>query len=173
MPLCSAEESTAGVSHCVQRTEFYCAEIARHIVLPTSSATSSAPFLSSATPTGRPQPSPAGPMNPLSTSIGLPDGVGERYEYDSVAHWRRAVPRTSPVRLRSHLGSERGHEELAMRSEGSGLARPIAAAGARPRAVAASGLVPRVSCQTRQMLVEEYGNGGPAQRCSACPAYSE
>ena len=46
----------------------------RHTALPTSSATSSAPVRSSATPTGRPCASPAADRKPVSTSIGAPDG---------------------------------------------------------------------------------------------------
>src|SRR4051812_16657883 len=44
------------------------------IELPTSSATSSAPPLSIATPTGRPIATPDGSTNPVSTSMGLPLG---------------------------------------------------------------------------------------------------
>ena len=45
------------------------------MVLPTSSATSSAPDLSIATPTGRPIASPFSLTNPVNTSIGCPDGM--------------------------------------------------------------------------------------------------
>jgi len=48
---------------------------ARQTALPTSSATNSAPRLSMATPTGRPQASPFSLTNPVSTSIGIPAGL--------------------------------------------------------------------------------------------------
>jgi len=48
--------------------------VTRQITLPTSSATSSAPRLSKATPTGRPQASSCGERNPVRRSTGLPDG---------------------------------------------------------------------------------------------------
>jgi hypothetical protein len=47
----------------------------RHTTLPTSSATSNAPFLSIATPTGRPNAVPSGLTKPVSTSIGGPAGL--------------------------------------------------------------------------------------------------
>src|SRR6187455_1047128 len=50
------------------------AEVTRHTVLPTSSATSRAPFESTATPTGRPRALPSSSTNPVSTSSGSPLG---------------------------------------------------------------------------------------------------
>src|SRR5262245_31402760 len=50
------------------------AGVTRQIVLPTSSATSSAPDLSIATPTGRPCASPASLKKPVRTSSGWPEG---------------------------------------------------------------------------------------------------
>src|SRR5262249_42006955 len=50
----------------------------RQTVLPTSSATSKAPDLAMATPTGRPSASPAWSTNPVSTSKGLPAGRPSR-----------------------------------------------------------------------------------------------
>lgn len=47
----------------------------RHTALPTSSATSSPPLASSATPTGRPQASPSSLTKPVSTSSGMPCGL--------------------------------------------------------------------------------------------------
>lgn len=47
----------------------------RHTALPTSSATSSPPFASSATPTGRPRASPSPLTKPVSTSSGMPCGL--------------------------------------------------------------------------------------------------
>ncbi len=47
----------------------------RHTTFPTSSATSSAPRVSIATPTGRPIASPFSLTNPVSTSIGMPAGL--------------------------------------------------------------------------------------------------
>ena len=44
------------------------------MVLPTSSATSSAPGRSIATPTGRPSASPASLTKPVRTSVGCPEG---------------------------------------------------------------------------------------------------
>jgi hypothetical protein len=51
------------------------AKVTRQITLPTSSATSSAPRASIATPTGRPSASPFSLRNPVSTSTGAPDGL--------------------------------------------------------------------------------------------------
>ena len=48
------------------------AALTRQITLPTSSATSSAPFASSTTPTGRPYAWPSSLKNPVSTSTGGP-----------------------------------------------------------------------------------------------------
>src|SRR3982074_871375 len=48
------------------------APLTRQIVLPTSSATSSAPLVSIATPTGRPRASPPSLTKPGSTSLGSP-----------------------------------------------------------------------------------------------------
>src|SRR5467141_893998 len=53
----------------------FAAGVTRHTVLPTSSATSSAPCLSILTPTGRPRASPLPLRNPVSTSCGLPEGL--------------------------------------------------------------------------------------------------
>ena len=66
----------------------------RQTALPTSSATSSAPVASIATPTGRPRASPSGPRKPPSTSTGAPAGqtVAERHEDHAVAARRPAVP---------------------------------------------------------------------------------
>jgi glutathione synthase/RimK-type ligase-like ATP-grasp enzyme len=50
------------------------AALTRHTVFPTSSATSSAPRASIATPTGRPRASPSSLRNPVSTSTGAPAG---------------------------------------------------------------------------------------------------
>jgi hypothetical protein len=50
------------------------AAVTRQITLPTSSATSSAPRASIATPTGRPSAPPSSSRNPVSTSIGAPAG---------------------------------------------------------------------------------------------------
>src|ERR1700704_3838963 len=50
------------------------AGVTRHTVLPTSSATSSAPALLTATPTGRPSALPSWSTKPVRTSIGAPDG---------------------------------------------------------------------------------------------------
>ena len=47
----------------------------RQMTLPTSSATSSAPRLSSVTPTGRPLAAPLALRKPVSTSTGIPDGL--------------------------------------------------------------------------------------------------
>src|SRR5688572_24205833 len=47
----------------------------RQITFPTSSATSNAPRLSIATPTGRPMASPFSLTNPVNTSIGGPAGL--------------------------------------------------------------------------------------------------
>ena len=47
----------------------------RQIVLPTSSATSNPPRVSTATPTGRPYASPSGLRKPVSRSIGMPVGL--------------------------------------------------------------------------------------------------
>src|SRR5688500_7524448 len=49
--------------------------VTRQMVLPTSSATSSAPRPSMATPTGRPIASPFSRTNPVSRSTGMPDGL--------------------------------------------------------------------------------------------------
>ncbi len=50
--------------------------VTRQITLPTSSATSNAPCLSSATPTGRPKAVPSALRNPVSTSTGAaPEGL--------------------------------------------------------------------------------------------------
>ena len=62
------------VSDSVRDADF-AAGVTRHIVLPTSSATSSAPFLSSRTPTSRPCASPLSLRKPVSTSCGPPDGL--------------------------------------------------------------------------------------------------
>jgi glutathione synthase/RimK-type ligase-like ATP-grasp enzyme len=51
------------------------APLTRQTVLPTSSATSSAPRESMATPTGRPLASPSSLRKPVSTSTGAPDGL--------------------------------------------------------------------------------------------------
>jgi glutathione synthase/RimK-type ligase-like ATP-grasp enzyme len=51
------------------------AALTRQIVLPTSSATSSAPRESMATPTGRPLALPSSSRKAVSTSIGTPDGL--------------------------------------------------------------------------------------------------
>jgi len=51
-------------------------DVTRQTTLPTSSATSKAPFLSMATPTGRPHASPSGLRKPLRTSSGAaPEGL--------------------------------------------------------------------------------------------------
>ena len=50
------------------------AAVTRQTTLPTSSATSNAPRLSIATPTGRPWASPRPFRKPVTTSIGSPDG---------------------------------------------------------------------------------------------------
>jgi hypothetical protein len=50
------------------------AEVTRQILLPTSSATSSAPWPSIATPTGRPSASSSALRKPVSTSTGSPSG---------------------------------------------------------------------------------------------------
>ena len=55
--------------------EFQRAAAARQMTLPTSSATSSPPRPSSATPTGRPCARPSASRNPLSTSMGSPFGL--------------------------------------------------------------------------------------------------
>ena len=52
--------------------------VTRQIVFPTSSATSSDPVLSIATPTGRPIASPFSLMNPPRTSVGGPAGLPPR-----------------------------------------------------------------------------------------------
>ena len=67
--------------------------VTRQIVLPTSSATRSAPARSTATPTGRPRASPLS-IKPVSTSSGMPLGapVLERHEDHFVAARPRAVP---------------------------------------------------------------------------------
>jgi hypothetical protein len=62
------------------------------MALPTSSATSSAPCLSMASPTGRPIAWPLSFTNPINTSTGSP--AGEGYEHDLVATARDAVRRT-------------------------------------------------------------------------------
>src|SRR4029079_8987012 len=51
------------------------AELTLHTVFPTSSATSSAPRLSIATPTGRPIASPLSSTKPVRTSMGAPLGA--------------------------------------------------------------------------------------------------
>lgn len=50
------------------------AGVTRHMMLPTSSATSSAPVRSTATPTGRPCASPCSLTKPVNTSSGGPAG---------------------------------------------------------------------------------------------------
>src|SRR3546814_15822738 len=47
----------------------------RQTTLPTSSATSRAPVLSTTTPTGRPKECPSSPTNPVNTSSGAPAGL--------------------------------------------------------------------------------------------------
>src|SRR4051794_38133898 len=49
--------------------------VTRQMVLPTSSATSRAPSLAMATPTGRPCALPSDETKPVSTSTGMPDGL--------------------------------------------------------------------------------------------------
>ena len=53
----------------------YCAGVTRQMILPTSSATRSAPALSSTTPAGRPFASPSSLKKPVSTSSAAPDGI--------------------------------------------------------------------------------------------------
>lgn len=52
-----------------------CRALTRQITLPTSSATSNAPWRSSATPTGRPNALPSSLKKPVKTSIGKPAGL--------------------------------------------------------------------------------------------------
>jgi len=53
----------------------YFVAVTHQMVLPTSSATNSAPRLSMTTPTGRPITLPSDLMKPVKTSNGSPDGI--------------------------------------------------------------------------------------------------
>jgi hypothetical protein len=66
---------TSGSASAADDGPRYRAPETRQTVLPTSSATSSAPFESIATPTGRPMALPSRSRNPVSTSTGGPEGV--------------------------------------------------------------------------------------------------